>query len=242
MDHSNLAAELRQLKGEVAALRRRNGLLTLLLVLPVSYLLVTGFIGREKDGVFNRVEAREIVVKDRDGKDRILISPRIAASASRIRKDTLEGILILDAGGADRVVLGATPTIQFRGKIIRRAENDFPYGFAFNDASGNERGGLGYYARRGLVSFGMDHPDGAEGIAFFVADDHFYGQQAGMVVNAKSGGQAVYIGASTAGETMVNLDAPQQGRLSLSIDSTAKARVRHFDYGSGWESVLLESN
>ncbi len=216
------------LQKEIAALKRKSRLLQAILLLIVVYLLVSGWIGNRNKGRFERVTANEIVVRDSDGHDRIILSPQIVASQTRLRSDTLEGILILDRNGTDRVLLGATPTIQSEGTIMKRVDNSVPWGFAFNDSLGNERGGFGYYDSRGLVSFGMDNRSG-EGLTMFVADGNLYGQKVGLVMQQENAGQAVYLGASQEGQTMLNLDAPGKGRISLSIDSMAGVSFNHYD-------------
>ena len=136
------------------------------------------------------ITTKRLVVQDENGNDRIIISPKISLSDTRQRTDTLEGILILDKHGIDRVVLGATPTIQVSGEVVPRWQNSVPYGLAFNDKLGNERGGFGYYDSRDYVSFGMDFSTG-EGLNMFVAEKGHYGQKVGLVMQAQDKGQVI---------------------------------------------------
>ncbi len=186
------------------------------------------------------ITTKRLVVQDENGNDRIIISPKISLSDTRQRTDTLEGILILDKHGIDRVVLGATPTIQVSGEVVPRWQNSVPYGLAFNDKLGNERGGFGYYDSRDYVSFGMDFSTG-EGLNMFVAEKGHYGQKVGLVMQAQDKGQVIYLGSSENLETMLNFDAPGKGRVSLTIDSTGESNIKHFDYMEDKSKTLLNS-
>lgn len=241
MDNLSNNPEFIKVQNELRALKRLHILYLIAFLLIAGYWAYCRIKTTEHTTSFDRLYANEIIIKDKNGNDRIIISPQISSGSSRVRKDTLEGILIMDEKGVDRVVLGATPTILSRDKIVGRVENDFPYGFVFNDSKGNERGGFGYYAGRGLVSFGMDNAFG-EGLTMFVADKDFYGQKVGLVMNGDDGGQRVYMGANNIGETMLNLDTPAKGRFSISIDSLATGKIKHFDYQTESEKTLLESN
>jgi hypothetical protein len=232
--------EIVNIKQELKRLKQRNLLIQIAMLIILTLIIISSYLKEGRDPAFTRITAREIVIQDKHGNDRIIISPEIMSSHSRVRNDTLEGILILDKYGTDRIVLGATPTIQSSGTIVNRIDNSSPYGFVFNDSLGNERGGFGFYDSRGLVSFGMDNNTG-EGLTMFVADDNLYGQKVGLVMQSASNGQVVYLGSNQQMETMLNLDAPGKGRLSFQIDSTAHASVKHFDYVQDARSVLLKS-
>lgn len=231
--------QIEALRNKVSKLQVRSSISLLAVLLLAGYVLISE-LGDSGPARFDELIARQIVIQDAEGNDRIILAPQIASSASRLRLDTLSGLLILDANGVDRVIVGASPTVQSAGDIVRRVDDDVPYGMAFNDDAGNERGGFGYYAQRGLVSFGMDNA-GSEGLTMFVADRDFYGQKAGIIMNREGFGQVIYIGHNTAGEVMVNLDAPGKGRLAMVVDSAANGQVRHFDYVTGARSTLLES-
>lgn len=231
--------ELEKLKEEIRFLKSRNRIFSIIFISFLTIVVALSFSVNEK-GSFDRITAKEIIVIDEHGNERIIMSSSISTSKSRLRADTLEGILMLDKNGTDRIVLGATPTIQSNGNIVRRVENSKPIGLTFNDSLGNERGGFGFYDSRGLVSFGMDNQTG-EGLTMFVADDNLYGQKVGLVMNSDTSGQVVYLGSSQDKITMLNLDIPDKGRLSIKIDSTASSTIEHFDYMNNTNSVLVKS-
>ena len=229
-------------KEQVDRLRKRVFVLQGALLLVGAAILISFFVRDQKRTAhFDSIVTQQLIVQDANGQDRIIISPVIAASASRHRSDTLEGILILDENGTDRVALGATPTIQANGEVVHRWENSVPYGLAFNDGQGNERGGFGYYDSRDYVSFGMDYSTG-EGLNMFVAEQGHYGQKVGLVMQSQEQGQVVYLGSSQRQETMLNLDVPQAGRIAFAIDSSGEATIRHFDYVQDQRRLLLNSN
>lgn len=227
------------LRREVRQLRRKTNLFQattlLLLVIAVGYGFVAG-----SNPAKERIVAKEIIVQDEYGNDRIILSAAIGETKTRQRTDKLEGMLILDEHGTDRVVVGATPTIHADGQIVTRINDSNPYGFAFNDQTGNERGGFGFYDDRGFVSFGMDNRTG-EGLTMFVADDNHYGQKVGLVMQREGGGQVVYLGANQNNEAMLNLDVPDKGRLSILIDSAAQAKITSYNYSQQASEVLVES-
>lgn len=232
--------ELENLKEEVKLLKRRSSFLQIIILVMFIAGIVMSFT-KNKDNTFKRISANEIVIVDENGNERIILSSMISRSKSRLRTDTLGGILILDERGIDRIVLGSTPTIQSNGRIVKRINNSNPVGFTFNDSIGNERGGFGYYDSRGIVSFGMDNKSG-EGLTMFVADDNLYGQKVGLAMNSSSEGQVVYLGSSQDKKTMLNLDVPNKGRLSILIDSTGNSSLTNFNYLNGSTQVLSRSN
>ena len=83
---------------------------------------------------------------------------------------------------------------------------------------------------------------GGEGLTMFVTDKDFYGQKVGLIMQNDKGGQVVYIGSNKIGESMINLDSPNNGRFSMSIDSSAISKLRHYDYQKQITKTLLESN
>jgi hypothetical protein len=125
--------ELEKLKEEIQILKRRNRLFSIIFIPVLIIVLALSFLVTEKDS-FDRITAKEIIVIDENGNDRIIMSSSISTSKSRLRADTLEGILILDKNGTDRIVLGATPTIQSNGNIVKRVDNSNPIGFTLGFA------------------------------------------------------------------------------------------------------------
>ena len=240
MENQIMEERISELQHEVRSLNSKLRFQGLTLLFIPCLLFLFAFTTMRNE-YFDQLTTKTLIVQDAKGNDRIIISPEISETKSRIRKDTLEGIVILDEHGYDRVVLGATPTALVNNRLVRRAENDFPYGYAFNDKKGNERGGFGYYADRGMVSFGMDHSNGQEALVMFVADKEFYGQKAGIVINDPKGGQQLYAGSNVLGETMLNLDVPSKTRLSMHVDSTGISTVSHYDYKLRSDKVFISS-
>lgn len=232
--------ELDNLKAEIGLLKQRNKLFQTVIVAIFIIGIAMSF--TSKNGkFFKRIVANEIVIIDKNGNERVLLSAIISQSKSRIRTDTLGGILIMDEKGIDRIVLGSTPTIQSNGRIVKRIDNSNPIGFTFNDSIGNERGGFGFYDSRGIVSFGMDNKNG-EGLTMFVADDNLWGQKVGLAMNSGNDGQVVYLGSSQDKKTILNLDVPNKGRLSILIDSTGNSTLTNFNYLENSTQVLSKSN
>ena len=232
--------ETDHLRNEIKDLKRWNYIF-LLVGLGLFGLLMFSFFLGQKESSFDTITAKQILVTDNFGRERVIISSQISSANFRKRNDTLSGILVLDENGIDRVALGSTPTIQSNGEITRRIDNSNPYGLTFNDSLGNERGGFGYYDNRGYVSFSMNNKTG-EVLNMFVADENHYGQKVGIIMQSGSKGQLVYLGSSENMGTMLNLDFPSKGRISLVIDSTGNATINHIDYQKIRKRVLLDSN
>ena len=136
MDDTEFIVFKKQMEKELKTLKRKNNLLLLIIASGLSFLTITSFISKKAE-TYNSIRTKELIVEDKYGNDRIIISPLISLSKTRIRKDTLSGVLVLDENGNDRVVLGASPTVNIDGKIIKRSTNG-PYGLAFNDESKKE--------------------------------------------------------------------------------------------------------
>ena len=184
------------------------------------------------------VRTKELIIEDEQGNPRIVLSSNIADIEGRKRTDKLEGILLMDEEGVDRAVLGLTPTFQRNGKMSSRGKPG-PMGLVFNDEKGDERGGFGYYEDKKIVALGMDRSVG-EGLAMFVADEGLFGQKVGFVMSNEKRQQVVYLGATTAGDSMLILDTPEKGRLSFVMDADGVPGATHSDRESGKEVKLLE--
>ncbi len=211
---------------ELTSLRRINTLLFSLLLLLFLGTITSGFTSKKNTPV-KSLRVQELIIEDANGNERIILASQITAYISRHRKDTLSGILILDKNGRDRVLVGASPTYQKNGKLLKRSSSDVPYGMVFNNENGDERGGFGYYSDRKVAALGIDGP-GGEGIAMFVPEKELFGQKVGMIVNdPQKGGQLIYLGSSVSGQTMLLLDTPGKGRISHAIDSTANFEINH---------------
>lgn len=158
------------------------------LTIAVLVLIARAFNTVEKhDGV---LRARGMIIEDDQGKERIL-SPipeaknRVRTDLTRVREiwgkrfpekymewyrsyqNDMNGILILDANGFDRVGLGDPVPDPNSGKRIAPSS-----GFVINDEEGFERSGYGLLkvASRYRVVLGMDNAQGQEGATLFLED------------------------------------------------------------------------
>lgn len=162
----------------------------------VSTIVLWWQVLRPKDSErFGLLRARGIIVEDSSGRDRILIGAPFPASAHRVRTDTAAvrarwaerfggdrymewykgyrhdgvGIVVLNAAGYDRVVMGDHLPDPNTGVRIGS-----PTGLFWNDHEGIELGGLGSLRlaedstyRNGL---GLDDQDG-EGMHLMILED-----------------------------------------------------------------------
>lgn len=157
----------------------------------VVVLIGSAFSTAEKhDGV---LRARGLIIEDDQGKERILIGSPIPEAKNRVRTDlarvreiwgkrfpekymewyqgyqkNMNGILILDANGFDRVGLGDPVPDPNTGKRIAPSS-----GLVLNDEEGFERSGYGLLKveSRYRVVLGMDNAKGQEGATLFLEDD-----------------------------------------------------------------------
>lgn len=226
---------------EIKFLKNQNKVFLIILLSLACLLLMKLFYSRPSDVAFTTLRAKAIILEDKEGRDRIILSPEISTFPSRIRKDTLSGVLILDAQGNDRVIMGSSPTVNINGQIVKRS-TDGPYGLAFNDEKGIEKGGVGYYTDKKLAALGLDGPSG-EGIVLFVPERELFGQKAGIIINdPQNGGQLIYIGANTFGERIINLDVQGKGRFSIEMDSFSKTNLKFYNFQTNQQKVISSAN
>lgn len=234
-DHESRTARLEK---EILAQRKIIIMLSIIVLSMIVLTALTAF-RQPGDGVFTSIRARKLIIEDENQRDRIIVSSEICSSPSRKRKDTLSGVLVLDSSGNDRVILGASPTFKISENMIIRRSANGPYGIAFNDEQGVEKGGMGYYADRKLSAFGLDGPSG-EGIALFVPEKEMYGQKAGLIINdPQQGGQLLYLGANTRGERVIVMDVQGKGRVASILDSNGRFSMKLSDYVNNREKSLI---
>ncbi len=228
------------IQNSIQQLKRQNRLLFSIILTLIIAFVVSSFTF-SKGKTFDSIRTKKIIIEDAEGKDRIILAARITESTFRVRKDELSGVLVLDENGQDRVILGASPFIKRRdGSIVRRA-TDGPYGIAFNDENGVEKGGMGYYSDKKLAVLGLDGPE-SEGIVLFVPQTELFGQKVGILVNdPQQGGQLFYIGASNT-SSFINMDAPGKGRFSIEMDSLSNTTLKHYDYNTDIEKLLMKTD
>jgi len=141
------------------------------------------------------IRARGIIIEDPAGRDRILIGAPIPFAKNRVRTDTarvaqlwagrfpnraqymdyykgyrhtMDGLLVLDGNGIDRVALGDSVPDPNVGKRIGPST-----GIVINDQEGFERSGYGLLTVNGQyrVVLGLDSKRGTEGLALALRDD-----------------------------------------------------------------------
>lgn len=240
MKNDKFEMKIQDLTNEIKILKRNNKTLLFLIVIIIG-LFITIILHTNNRKEFDQIVTRELIVKDSKNNDRIIISPEITTSDSRKRKDTLNGVLIIDQNGHDRVIVGSSPFVKINDTVVKRAV-DGPYGIAFNDENGAEKGGMGYYSDRGLSALGLDGPSG-EGIVLFVPKKELFGQKVGIIINdPQEGGQLFFIGANLSGDKFINMDSDGIGRFAIEMDSTSHTSLKYYDFQTGKSSAILNSN
>jgi hypothetical protein len=185
--------------------------------------VIAGGMGTRAD---DELRVRRLIVEDEEGRARIVLAAPITELEGRVRADPATGLLLLDENGIDRVVVGSpTTSPQIRGELARRIGP--ASGINFNDASGDERGGLGVLDNDGRAVLGLDR-EGGEGVALFVTPDY-----AGLMVNGGAGGghnQRVFIGTSAETDTAVfNMDDASTRRMQITVPPEGGARLELYD-------------
>jgi hypothetical protein len=192
----------------------------------VAILLLAAFQARSNSQDVLRV--RGIIVEDASGHERILIGAPIPLARNRVRTDTarvariwgprfpkeyldyyrayrhdMNGILVLDSAGFDRLAIGENVPDPNIGKRIAPST-----GIAINDSRGFERSGYGILTVEGKdrVVLGLDNTAG-EAVVLF-ADD---GGRAGLT--ARDRNRVVYLGTAAAEDQLTGVREPFFGLL-----------------------------
>jgi hypothetical protein len=179
---------------EIEHLRRemhRLKSLVAILALGLVIVAVAGF----HQAIPSVIRARGIIIEDQAGRERILIGAPIPTAQNRVRTDTarvaqmwagrfpdraqymtwykgyrhsMDGMLILDENGIDRVAVGDSVPDPNIGKRIAPST-----GIIINDQEGFERSGYGLLNVNGQyrVVLGLDSKRGTEGLALALRDD-----------------------------------------------------------------------
>jgi len=162
------------------------------------------YLNRDKFGI---VRAKGIIIEDVSGKDRILIGAPIPLSSGRVRTDTalirkywaskfkdpetymswyrgyqnqMDGIVIMNSQGFDRVLLGDRLADPNTGKRIFESA-----GFLVNDKQGWEKAGVGVNTTKegkSRVAFGLDD-SGGEAVHLMALEDG----TKGLVISGRNG-------------------------------------------------------
>ncbi|QQR88334.1 MAG: hypothetical protein IPJ76_09025 [Flavobacteriales bacterium] len=147
------------------------------------------------------LRVKGVVILDDEGRDRILIGAPIPASMDRMRTDMaavrrswasrmpteymkwyesyrhdMNGILVLDEHGTDRIAFGHDYPDPIIGQRLGRGT-----GLVINDSTGLERSGYGLLTVAGedRVVLGIDRNNGTEGVSLVALEDG----TTGLVVN-----------------------------------------------------------
>ena len=146
------------------------------------------------------VRTRALIIEDRNNKDAILMGFPIPSSEERKRTDPLDGFLMLDKNGHDRLFVGREETMQVNDKMFNRIDQG--WGFIVNDGRGNERGNFSMLDSLNSIVLGLDYPSG-EGImmvtqpesAFIVinSDTNGQGRERIVLMNERNGREETYV-------------------------------------------------
>lgn len=146
------------------------------------------------------VRTRALIIGDRNDKDAILMGFPIPSSEERKRTDPLDGFLMLDENGHDRLFVGREETMQVNDKMFNRTDQG--WGFIVNDGRGNERGNFSMLDSLNSIVLGLDYQSG-EGImmvtqpesAFIVinSDTNGPGRERIVLMNERNGHEETYV-------------------------------------------------
>ena len=113
------------------------------------------------------LRAKGLVIVDAQGRDRILLGAPVPASRNRKRQDAATAsLVVLGADGADRVVVGQTPSPVIGGRVYPRPLEG--WGLGLYDPKGDERGGM-VFLGDSRVAVALDYP-GGDAMGMFVDD------------------------------------------------------------------------
>lgn len=225
---------------EILRLRRDVRILKLYSVVLTSAALIAllaAFRTHRPDDQILR--ARGLVIVDAAGRERILIGAPIPAATNRVRTDTarvrrtwgpqfpkqyltwyqtyrnsMNGMLVLDEHGFDRVAIGDSVPDPNIGRRIGAGT-----GMVINDAQGFERSGYNLitYGGHDRIVMGLDDNSGGEGVTLAVIDSGRVG------VGVHHGRALYFLGTAPAGTLEDSLTQPFNG-LFLK-DGAAERRV-----------------
>ncbi|AQX09969.1 hypothetical protein [Elizabethkingia ursingii] len=205
MENQENQNSIEKLHREIKKIKNQNKILSFSLFIIVISFFAYSF-STNPEAKFSSIRVKNIIVEDDMGKDRIIIASDFSKTKSRIRKDSLGGVLVLDENGHDQVLLGHSRTAQFNGKKIIRTQNEKPYGLYINDENGDERGGITYYNKRKIAVLGLDNSTG-EGVHLLASEKGFNNFSTGILVQKTGGNGSLFAGETTDGKMMLSLNA-----------------------------------
>ncbi|MCL1676380.1 hypothetical protein [Elizabethkingia meningoseptica] len=204
MENTKNQYSLEQLHKELNKVKKQNKILYLVFFIVIVSFFMYSF-SNNPESKFSSIRAKSIIIEDNMGNDRIIIASDFSKTKSRIRKDTLGGVLVLDENGHDQVLLGHSKTAQYNGKKIIRTQDEKPYGLYINDRNGDERGGITYYNKRKIAVIGLDNNIG-EAIHLFASEKGFNNLSTGMLIKKTGGNGSLFAGETTDGKMMLSLN------------------------------------
>jgi len=151
-------------------------LILMFIMLAYQYLSVQ----RKRSVSADLVRTRSLILVDNEGMDAVLMGYPVPSSEKRIRNEPMDGILMLDRNGNDRIFMGRTESLQKKGELYNRI--DAGWGYLVNDRDGNERGNLSILDSLNSMVLGLNYPVG-EGIMLVSQPGSSF-----MVINADSDG------------------------------------------------------
>ncbi len=215
--------ELNQLRRDVRRLQAYAVVLSIVAI-------VGGLTALRPTAPSNQVlRARGLVIVDAAGRERILIGApvpdarnRVRTGTARVRKiwgpgfppeymtyyrtyrNAVNGILVLDERGFDRVAIGDSVPDPNIGRRIGPST-----GMVINDAKGFERSGYSLLRVDGhdRMVLGLDDARGEEGVALMVLDSGHAG--AAM----QDGRNSIYLGTAAVHDPIVKTDSPFLGLM-----------------------------
>jgi hypothetical protein len=173
------------------------------------------------------VKARGLIIVDEEGNERILLGAPVSSVSSRAQKGAGCAIVLLEANGKDRLLLGENTAYLRDGGSHKRERG---YALLVHDAKGDERGGFGCFdSGKVVIALDRKSPD-SDGVGMMVDDSIDF---AGLTVNHKMKDrgyvQAMVFGVQK-GSCYLNMDDPTgRRRMSFDFPPEGAARLQLFD-------------
>ncbi len=230
MEQHNLEAlrdRIERLEKRLRLFYLAGGLAAVLLVMLAGTTLQTG--NAQSNSSANILRARGLVIVDEQGRERILLGAPIPPAANRVRSDQarvkeiwakrfpkeyrkwyqeyrhdMNGLLVLDEKGFDRVAIGDRVPDPNIGKRIGPQT-----GMIINDEQGFERSGYGLIKVNDLyrVVLGLDSAKGQEGLTLALLDE------GGVGLSMQDEDRTLYLGSEPPRSSMTRLAEPFHGLL-----------------------------
>ena len=208
-------------------------ILFLMLAMAVMYFV------DEKDAR-DIIHTKGLVIEDENGKPRMMMGFPISHAETRLRNDTLSGMLMLDEYGVDRIHLGTHGKLFLGGRYIDRYNDG--WSLFFNDGKGEERTGYGYSDSDNSVGLGMDYggESGGEAIYLYAAPKQaFLSINADLQENTGIRDRIVLWHDTEKDLSLMKIsDARQDGRISLKAEKGAASVILSKDSLANKKRIL----